>query len=400
MTRNTIISLIALCLLAAALVACSTSADGRDRRNGAVAEPTPIPTTVAAARPTYEVARGDIQYTIDFNGRVAPVIEQPLAFDIDGTVGAVFVERGDTVAAGDVIAELDTSAWDTELALAKSALEAAQAQLAASEETVARALRRAQLRRDLAQLDLDHAVALAGSAPSPQQQYEIDRLALLLSLAQLDVDEFDQTVDPELAASVEAAALRVAEIEHVLERTRLVAPFDGVITTLQIAEGRALTGGEPAGAIADLTEIEVAAAIREAQLEELVEDMQVIIFPAGRPGDALSGLIRQLPYPFGSGAEAAAPGADQSARIQFLDMDTAWELYEPGDRVNVIALVTEHNDVLWLPPAAIRDFNGRKFVVVQDGETQQRVDVTLGIEGDGRVEIVDGLTEGQIVAGQ
>jgi hypothetical protein len=38
-------------------------------------------------------------------------------------------------------------------------------------------------------------------------------------------------------------------------------------------------------------------------------------------------------------------------------------------------------------------------VVVQDGESQRRVDVKVGIESTDRVEIEEGLTEGQIVVG-
>ena len=56
--------------------------------------------------------------------------------------------------------------------------------------------------------------------------------------------------------------------------------------------------------------------------------------------------------------------------------------------------------MLWLPPQAIRTFEGRRFVVVQDGDAQLRVDVTIGIESDDRVEIEEGLTEGQTVIGQ
>ena len=58
------------------------------------------------------------------------------------------------------------------------------------------------------------------------------------------------------------------------------------------------------------------------------------------------------------------------------------------------------DDVVWLPPQAIRTFEGRKFVVVQEGDAQLRVDVTVGIESEDRVEIEQGLTEGQIVIGQ
>ena len=57
-------------------------------------------------------------------------------------------------------------------------------------------------------------------------------------------------------------------------------------------------------------------------------------------------------------------------------------------------------DVLWVPPQALRLFNGRRFAVVQDGDAQRRVDVTVGIEAEERIEIEAGLEEGQTVVGQ
>jgi len=53
--------------------------------------------------------------------------------------------------------------------------------------------------------------------------------------------------------------------------------------------------------------------------------------------------------------------------------------------------------VLWLPPQAIREFGGRKFVVLQEGDVQRRVDVKVGVVSDDRVEIITGLNEGQVV---
>ena len=55
--------------------------------------------------------------------------------------------------------------------------------------------------------------------------------------------------------------------------------------------------------------------------------------------------------------------------------------------------------MLWLPQSAIRQFSGRNFIVVQNEGVQQRVDVRLGLEGDGRVEILEGAEEGQTVIG-
>jgi multidrug efflux pump subunit AcrA (membrane-fusion protein) len=72
---------------------------------------------------------------------------------------------------------------------------------------------------------------------------------------------------------------------------------------------------------------------------------------------------------------------------------------EPGDLVRVTVVLEQKEDVLWLPPAAIRTFEGRKFVVVQEGAGQRQVDVTLGIESEERVEIETGLEEDQVVIG-
>jgi len=60
-------------------------------------------------------------------------------------------------------------------------------------------------------------------------------------------------------------------------------------------------------------------------------------------------------------------------------------------------ILGERHDVLWLPPEAIRIYEGRRFVVVREGETQRRADVTIGVIGKERVEIPEGLEEGRIV---
>lgn len=387
-----------LCVLG--LVACNSLAGERERRNGNGSEPTPIPTTVAAARPTYEVRRGEVVYQLELPGRVAPVVEQALAFTQAGVVSQVLVERDDDVSAGDLIATLDTSAWEAELVLAQSALTIAEAQRDSSELEMTQARREAELRRDLAQLELNYALAQANDPPTESQQYEIDRLTILLELAQLEVDALVTTIDPELQANVDAAALRVAELENIIAQAELLAPLIGRISTLNLAPGRTVSAGEPVGTIADLNQIELVTNLREDQLAELAEGLAVEITPAGSPGASLSGTIRRLPYPYGSGGTTVVADADTSTRIQFDDMNAALVQYEPGDRVTLHILITQRDDVLWLPPAAIRDFNGRKFVVVQNGDIQQRVDVTLGIAGEGRVEILEGVEAGQIIVGQ
>ena len=75
-----------------------------------------------------------------------------------------------------------------------------------------------------------------------------------------------------------------------------------------------------------------------------------------------------------------------------------------NDRVRVKVILEQKEDVLWLPPQAVRSFEGRNFVVVQSEDGQRRVDVKLGLRSGDRVEIVwvegvENLSEGQMVVG-
>jgi multidrug efflux pump subunit AcrA (membrane-fusion protein) len=71
--------------------------------------------------------------------------------------------------------------------------------------------------------------------------------------------------------------------------------------------------------------------------------------------------------------------------------------YKVGDMVNLTIVLEKKTDALWLPSQAVREFEGRYFVIVQDGEAQRRVDVKVGIIEADRIEIIEGLAEGQVV---
>ena len=66
----------------------------------------------------------------------------------------------------------------------------------------------------------------------------------------------------------------------------------------------------------------------------------------------------------------------------------------------MIVTLEKRENTLWLPPAAVQKFAGRRFVSVEEGGRRRQIDVTVGIESAERVEILEGLQEGQVVVGQ
>jgi RND family efflux transporter MFP subunit len=188
----------------------------------------------------------------------------------------------------------------------------------------------------------------------------------------------------------------VEELQKIIEDSQIVAPFDGVVLTLQVAPGREVGAFQPLVTVADLANLEIGADLISDQMQPLQEGMAATAFLVGQPGEGLSGEIRLLPMPFGTGEAEDENNGGFPVRISLDDLPP--EL-ESGDLVRITVILEQKGDVLWLPKQAIRSFEGRRFVLVEEGEGQRRVDVELGIEGDDRVEILEGLEEGQVIIG-
>jgi multidrug efflux pump subunit AcrA (membrane-fusion protein) len=380
-----------LCLL---LTGCAIQSVTEPHTFDPALEPTPVPTAVAIARPTYVVERGTVTRELTLTGRVVPAAETAVLFPIDGLVTAVHVNTRDTVQAGDILAELDTSTYVVERQLALSALEVAQARLTAVENQLANDQRRAEIALEQVQIRLDFARDQAGDTPTSEQLMAIRLLELDVELAQIALDELTAGVDLALLAEVEQAQLRLDELDALIASGQLVAPVDGTVLRVPVAVDSLVTNGETAVILADLTQLEIEAFVREIDLQEMVEGMAAELTAASQPGDVFPAIVQSLPPPYGTGENLE----ESTARFAFADSGTAAQ-FESSDRVVIDLVLAEHEETLWLPPAAVRDFQGRHFVVIQEGDTQRRVDVGLGIESDSRVEIVEGVAEGDMVVG-
>ena len=356
-----------------------------------VGEPTPIPTPIVPNKPIYQVERGDIVYERKFFGRITPVVTRDLQFEIDGRVLETLVTTRDDVLAGDVLAVLDTTALEAELFAAEEELAIAQSIFDSASNQSTFGQEQAQLHLDLAQLRLDYAISQAEDPPTANDNFVISEREIERDLAQLALDTFNEGVDPELRFDVTRAQNRVDDIKASIAKAQLVAPMDGHLTSFSVMPGDSVIAFETVGIVADLDELEVTDVLDSDELSELTEGMPVSLQRSSRPGEVIAGTIATLPEPFGT-------GNDEFTHITF-DEPLDREEFEVGDRMSFNVTIEERNDVLWLPTSAIRQFSGRKFVVVQNDSVQQRVDVKLGLEGDNRVEILEGVEENQTVIG-
>jgi len=426
-------------------------------RNGTSPATPTTASTLGTTGITYVVQRGEVTRELEFAGRISPVAEVPLYFRISGYVSRVLVQSGAQVKAGDLLAELEVEDLQNQVALAELDLASAHARLAQAEDDNDYAVARAEKSLVLAQEQLARTKALGASYTADVTQarlaveeaqdsvvragYEyqkaLDRVwetqdvwdayALLLQQAQWDLEtaqaQNDQSVANELAyqrelriaqiaveqAQAELAQLRrgvdpalaidVQRAQQVLDRLRessqIVAPVDGSVISLSLYPGRPVEPFRTVVVIADLSAIEVSADLSSDQLEDLTEGQWATVVLSAQPDRSWTGSVRRLPYPYGTGGSIEnTANVDNSTRIS-LEGDLS-EL-RVGDLVKVTVVLEERDDVLWVPPDAIRTFQDREFVIVQDGTRQRRVDVELGVVGRDQVEVLQGLEEGQVV---
>ena len=381
--------LIALILGALLLTGCASQATFGDAITQG--EPTPIPTPIVPSKPVYQVERGDIIYERRFFGRISPTLTSELAFQIDGRVLETYVEAGTEVTEGELLARLNTSALEAELLSAEEELAIAQSLFDSADSQVRYDSQRAQLNLEMAQLRYDYVLSQATDLPSGTQTLNISLRRIERDLAQVAVSELTEGVDPELRFDVMRAQKRVDEIKATIAKADLKATMTGRLVYFRPDPGETVLAYEPIAVIADLAILEITDEMDADDLSELSEGMAATIQRASIPGSVHTGTILSLPAPYGL-------ATDQFVHVAF-DEQPATDEFQIGDRMSFTVTIEERSDVLWLPSSAIRQFSGRNFIVVQNEGVQQRVDVRLGLEGDGRVEILEGAQEQQTVIG-
>ncbi len=441
------------------LAGCSIFSAATARRGG-VEEPTPtpIPTAIVPVNPVYTVQRGEVIKEFQFTGRVSPTEEKDLFFRVNGRVRRVLVKTDQMVKKGDLLADLENDSLERDLAGAKLNLARAQSRLDDATRSLEMQRARARLNLEIAQLNLEQArsqdltprrtlaaielekaqLALERAQAAynaiawrndrgatieaanlqqatlnynqakanydlaiqalDSQKYQIAILERQVKQAQLALEELDKPADPLLANDVEVAKLNVQKLEAALADAQIVAPFDGRVMSVTATEGRAATAFQPVIVLGDVSKLEIKANLSSSDISNLAVGMPAQLSLASRPSEVMTGSIVRLP-PTTIASNVNPADVDKSTVVGLDDPAKAATL-QLGDLVKVTVIVTRKDDALWLPPQAIRTFEGRRFVVIKEGAGQRRVDVKIGIESLDRVEILDGLTLGQQVLGQ
>jgi HlyD family secretion protein len=317
-----------------------------------------------AVGPTASVERGAIERIVVASGTVEPEHLVEVRPKVSGIIQRFQVDAGDRVTAGQVVAELD-----------RDTLEAAVREARA-------VVHEAEVERDHAAIELQRREELF--AHGVESKDVVDRLRAEHAGA---------------GARLEHARATLDRLAQELAYATITAPIDGVVLERALNPGAAaasvasVTGGTVLMIIADTSQMHLLGVVDENEIARVKVGMEARIRTETYPDRTFAGRVRKI----ASIGDRKNNVTSFKVEVTVLEgIDALWPRMS-GD-ADIVAEI--HNDALIIPEAALRYHGNDVTVAVVEHASPAHVvarPVRLGISQKDRVEVLDGLREGDEV---
>ncbi len=232
-----------------------------ERLEEALAEDAAVtPQTAVVAVDAVRVERSEARVVVDIAVALEAVRTVEVGAEVSGRVVEIGVEEHGQVSEGDILIRLDSAFPLAAVAQARAAL-----------------------------LQARSGYALATQEHGRQRSLSGEGIS--------SVAEFDRTASEELRsdANVAEARARLVDAETRLEKTRITAPFGGVVSELDLEPGAYVRVGDPVARVSDLSEIEIEVGIDDRQILALSLGASVKVAVDAFPGEWFEGVVASLP---------------------------------------------------------------------------------------------------------
>jgi HlyD family secretion protein len=354
-----------------------------------------------------DVARENLSSVVSTNGKVEPVMPRSFRAGYPTFVERVYAVEGQQVKRGQRLFALDDTEVQADLAQARAdlatqeeALSVAKAGGHASQLAKAVAdLQKAQASRDQLHRDNETLTKLVAEKAATSEELEQNRLQLIQ--AEADVQSFaktKQTLEQQakldegrVALLVEHGRAAVRDLEERLQSAHGTAPFDGTLYSLPIRQGDFVKAGDLLAELADLRQVRIRAFIDEPELGQIDVNQSVEIFWDAHPDRVWNGRTEMLPKQVVTRGTRSVGELICSVSNDRLDL-------LPNTTVDVRIHITERPAALVVPRGAVYIEGGKRFVYrVEDNRLHRRL-IKVGIANPTKIEVLSGLSEGDVVA--
>jgi HlyD family secretion protein len=353
-----------------------------------------------------KVEKGDLAKSVVATGKVEPITKVEIKSKASGIVKKLYIDAGDRVKKGQLLAELDKEEIAARVAQAKAQMEASQASARGTEADLERAkvdaegpdvpmLKRAYER---AQGMAKEGVVSASALDDAQKNYELALNKQNVAKAQVQV----------LKAKVGQAEAQVAQdranltqLEEQLSYTTIASPIDGIILSRDVEVGDAVSSILVLGSSATL--IMTLGDTSEVYVKGKVDESDIGKVYLGQPARIKVESFKDKTFN-GKVTKISPMGVEKDNVTTF---EVRVSINNPGGELkaamtaNAEIILEEHKNVLQIPEGSILyDKDKKASVEIPDEkgkEGKRKVAVNIGISNGAKTEVLGGLKEGDQV---
>jgi RND family efflux transporter MFP subunit len=343
------------------------------------------PTTVAVVK----AERRDLAETLTIAADFRPFQQIDVHAKVAGFLKTIFVDVGDRVRAGQLLAVLEVPELQEETHQDEATVER-------SVHDVSRAradLERAESAHEVAHLGSTRLAGVLKTRPNLIAQQDIDDAAAKDRIAEASVATAKAAVasaEQQLAVSKAMAGKTKALVDY----TRIVAPFSGVITRRYADTGAMIQAGTSSATQA--MPLVTLSQTDRLRLTIPIPESAVAHIRVGAPVEVRVDAVERT---FSGTVARFAHTVNADTRTMATEVDVANpdQTLVPGMYAHATLAVADVKDALTIPVQALDRGEDKSTVLVVESGTLARRDVRTGLEAPDRIAILAGLKEGDLV---
>ena len=339
-----------------------------------------------------KVEKGDLAKSVVATGKIEPITKVEIKSKASGIVKKLYVEYGDKVKAGQLLAELDKEQIQAQVRESEAALVGAEADYERSKvdamgvdiPTLKRAYERAQ---GMAK----EGVVSSSALDDAQRAYELAVNKQAVAKAQLAVNK----------AKVEQAKAQLANQRENLSYTTIVAPIDGIVLSRDVEMGDAVSSILVMGSAATL--VMTIGDTHEVYVKGKVDESDIGKVYLGQPARIKVESFKDKTFT-GKVNKISPMGVEKDNVTTFevrVSIDNPGGELKAAMTANAEIILDEHKNVLMIPEGAIiydKEKKASVEVPASNGKDgKKKVAINIGISNGAKTEVTSGLKEGEQV---
>jgi len=316
---------------------------------------------------TAVATRGEIIEYISVVGNLIGQSTVDVVPRVAGRIDSLTAKLGDRVSRGQVIAKIEDRELQQQVKQAEQSLEVNRATVKQRDSDL-------QLRKT----SLARQQELLAKGLQTRQVVEDAEAGYNSALAAVDLAK----------AQLAQTESRIDELKITLSNTTVVSPVNGFVGRRNLDQGAFAGANTVILQVVDIGTVRLVSNLVEKDFKRITQGVEAEIEVDSFPGETFRGRVSRV-----------APVFDSATRTASMEI----EVPNPGFRLKPgmfarVKLTAERKaDVLMIPRSAVVDSDGRRGVFIPNGQTAKFQPVQTGLQDNDRIEILEGLTEGQRV---